>query len=123
MSFDKIITSFQLLYQEILTFYQLDLNSVDKWKKIATLIHDNNNIIVETFLNLKKESMRKEIKLDYNSTQKILIPKIETEENLVMKTSLIITSLHLIAYDLLSKEGNYYFALNGKEEMHILKKI
>lgn len=122
-SLDKIITSFQLLYQEIIDINDnTGLNPIEKWTKIATLMHDKNDIIVKTFMALKHESSRGEISLDYNIDAAQLRQQIESEADYVVKSSLIITSLHLALYTLLSTEGNYYFSLDGQEEMHVLKK-
>lgn len=119
---NEIITSFQLLNQEIINFYQSDLDPVEKWTKIAILVQDRNELINQIFVMLKKESMRKEIYLDYQSDLKKLVDRIGSENNLVVKSSLIITSMHLMIYDLMSTKGNYYTALDGQNEMHVLKK-
>ena len=107
MVLDNIIISLQLLHQEILDIYRMELNPMEKWTKIAIQMHNKNDIIVKSFLELKKESVRKEISLDYSANLKILETRIKSEADLVVKSSLIITSLHIILYDLLSNNSKY----------------
>lgn len=121
-SVNNIITNFQLLYQEIYDIYVSSKNPIERWTLIASLVNDKNNDFSKFFFALKKEPNRKQIKLDYQRDLKQLSEQIKTENVDVVKCSLIITALHLMFYDLLSSEGNYYFSLNGQNEMYILKK-
>ncbi len=93
-----------------------------KWKKISDLTHDNHQIITKIFFITKKATIRKELKIEYEISLDQLSKMIIDEINQVIKISLIISALHNIFYDLMIKEGNYYFLLNGKHEMYILKK-
>ena len=119
---NDIITIFQILYQKIFDIYNQNIEPTQKWDEIAKIINDEQSNLFKIFKAIKKEKMKKEIDLDYLSSQKLLWDKIESESNLLVKSSLIISSLHHIIYDLLSKEGNYLFSLNGKQEMSVLKK-
>src|SRR5271154_657901 len=122
ISIDKIIASFQLLYQNILDIYQSKQNPVEKWLAISTEMHQQNDLVTKIFYATKNESKRKEITLDYELPLKQLSDQIGTEADTVVKVSLIINAMHNIFYDLMSTEGNYYFSLNGQEEMYVLKK-
>ena len=122
MVIDKIVAEFQILYQKILDLYKADDGPVEKWTKIASYVHDHNSTIVAVFNVLKGEDSRKEISLDYKTDNLQLEKQISGEANMLVKASLIISSMHHIVYDMLSTEGNYYFSLNGQEEMAILKK-
>lgn len=119
MNLDKILVQFQLVYQEIFEFYNSKKKETEKWKDIATHLHDNNNVIVSIFNAVKKQDTRKEIALDYDSTIEQLNENITAESNSVVKASLIISALHKIIYELLSTEGNYLFTRNSKKEMNI----
>jgi len=121
-SLDNIVTNLQLFYQKILEFYQMDMLPTDKWTKIAAYMHENNNVIVKTYVAIKKQDTRKNIDINYETNFDQLQQQITDESDALVKSSFIILSLHNIVYDMLSSEGNYYFSLNGKEEMHILKK-
>ena len=121
-SIDKITPHFQLLYQKIMELYTENSNKIEKWNTISSHIHDNNKIFLKLFNVLRKQNNRKEISLDYKINQDQLSNQISTESDVLVKCSLMITSLHNIIYDLLTSEGNYFFSLDGKEEMHVLKK-
>lgn len=119
---NDILTKFQLLHQEILDLYQPKEDPVEKWTKIATLMHDKRELINEIFSVIKKQPDRKEIEIDYELDFDKLQSRIKSEADLLIKSSLIISSLHVMVYDMLTTEGNYYFTLNGQEEMQVLKK-
>ena len=85
-------------------------------------MHDNNNTVVKVFKAVKKDDSRKNIDQDYKLKLSQIEKQIEGEADVMVKISLIILALHHIIYELLSTEGNYYFSLNGQEEMQVLKK-
>jgi hypothetical protein len=104
--------SFQKLYFDILEDYKLNEIPTEKWKKIATKINQNAPIFVTAYHELRKQ---KNSKLDYDK----MIPD-DASSNISIED--IIVGLHLMIYDLATKEGNYYFSLNGQDEMLVLKK-
>lgn len=119
---NNIVTEFQLFYQKILNIYNSDKSIVEKWNDISTDIHENNSVITNIFTAIKHQDTRHQIKMDYSLSLPQLKDQIENEADPVVKTSVIILSMHIIIYDLISAEGNYYFTLDGQEEMRILKK-
>ncbi|ANB50751.1 hypothetical protein [Powai lake megavirus] len=121
-SIDDIATNLQIFYQKILDIFQSKSSPIDKWKLIASYIHENNNIIVTTYKNLKKQVVNSDIGLDYNIDFNQINKQIAKESNNIIKCSTIILGLHIIVYDLMSQEGNYSFIFDGKKEMAILKK-
>lgn len=121
-SVTNIVLDMHTFYQKILNLYESNLSNVDKWTTIAKYMHDNNSVIVKTFLMIKNQEIRTQIELDYETDFKQLDKQILQESDPIVKCSFIILSMHHIIYGLLSTEGNYYFNLNGPEEMHILKK-
>lgn len=121
-SINKIVTDFQLVYQKILDYYNSNMTSVEKWKNIALHMHENYVIIVDIYASVKKQKNRNLVTMNYELTLSQLDDQIVQESDLTVKTSVIILALHTIIYELLSTEGNYYFSLNGQEEMQVLKK-
>lgn len=121
-SIDNIVSDLQLFYQKISEYYGLKLSAIEKWTSIANYMHNNNGTIVKIFKIIKKQDNRDQIKLEIDMEQSQLEKRISQESNLLVKSSLIISAMHHIIYDLLSTEGNYFLSLNGKEEMRILKK-
>lgn len=121
-SLNNIISEFQIFYQKISDFDKSDLTPVEKWQKISSYIHENNEFVVKIFAILKKDDERKQVDLDYKMDHSQLEKQISQESNPVVKSSLIIVGLHNIIYKLLSTEGNYFFSLDGREEMKVLKK-
>lgn len=120
-SLNNIVTELQLIHQNVLDIYVSEKSNVDKWTKIATYMHDHNQIIVKTVKTIKKNDLRTQYNLDYQVKFDQLQDQIKQEADLLRKISLLILSLHLMFYHLMTQEGNYYFKLNGKEEMNILK--
>uniref|UniRef100_A0A6G6ABS5 Uncharacterized protein n=1 Tax=Borely moumouvirus TaxID=2712067 RepID=A0A6G6ABS5_9VIRU len=119
---NNIVTDFQLFYQKILDIYQTNSSPIDKWKQIASYIHENNNVIIQVFKSLSDISEDSDISLDYNLDFNKINTQISQESNALVKSSIIILGLHYIIYDLMSNEGNYSFIFDGKQEMAILKK-
>ena len=121
-SLDNIITEFQIFYQKIYELYGSNLDANERWTQIATHIHENNDNIKNVFGAIKNQDNIIDILLDYQSNLKQINDRIGLEADAILKSSLIISALHNIVYDLLSSDGNYYFILNGQEEMAVLKK-
>lgn len=121
-SLNKISTDLQLFYDNILKIYQNNDTFPNKWNKIALYFHENNTIIINVFNQIRLNEDRKEIIIDYTLDLDQINKRIAKELDLLVKISLIISSLHIIIYDLIDKEDNYYFSLNGQEEMIILKR-
>ena len=122
MDLSPYLTPINDLYKSILDIHQNPNLSVnDKWTQIATQMHTHQEDIRNLFLALKKED-RKQIKLDYEFDRTQLVTQIQTEAEPVVRASLIITMLHHIVYDLMSSDGNYYFKLDGRKEIAVLKK-
>ena len=119
---DNINTDLQLFHQRILGIYQSDSLPTEKWTAIASYMHDNNATVVKAYTSIRKKDERTAINLDYKIDFAQLQNQISKESDELRKSSFIILSLHNMIYDLLSTEGNYYFTLNGQEEMAILKK-
>ena len=119
---NNIITDFQIFYQKIYDIYGSDLDTNKKWTDIATYMNENNSIVKKIFSITKNIDIAKDILLDYESTISQLNDLIGLEADLMVKSSLIISALHNMVYDLLSQGENYYFMLNGTEEMAVLKK-
>jgi hypothetical protein len=117
---DHHISIFEILHQKILQIYE-DSHVTHKWTQVATLINKENKLIHQIFVFLYKSNL-KEIILDYDIPRRQLTQRIIDESDKIMKLSYLITSFHHIIYDLLSQEGNYYFSLQGKEEMSALNK-
>ena len=122
MNIDPYLKPCLELYQEIIGIYNGKLEVGEKWQKIASIMGSNENTLKwrSFFYALKKEK-RKDIKLDYKLDIKQLVKQIPAESDLLIKSSLLITALHNIVYDLMSTEGNYYILLNGKDEMQVIK--
>ena len=120
-SVDNIVTELQIFHQNVLDIYSSKQSDTDKWAKIAEYMHNNNQVVVKTFVIIKKEDIRTGIEMDYTIDFDQLQKQIAQESDSVRKSSFIILSLHKILYDLMTIEGNYYFSLIGKEEMSILK--
>ncbi len=116
------LTEFHLMYQEIFNIYVSKDSAIDKWNKIAPLMHEKENLIHRIFYQAKKNDARKEIHLDYELAFDQVQKQLSQEKNDIVKISLVILSLHHVVYDLMSQEGNYQFTLDGREEMDILKK-
>jgi hypothetical protein len=121
MELDKYLKLYDELYSKINQINNSKIPDSDKWQEIASVVHSNSHTIRELYYILKKIP-RKDIKLDYNLDPKQLAKQIETEQNAIVKVSLLITALHHITYDMMSKEGNYYLKFDGKKEIHVLKK-
>jgi len=119
MSLTDIASSFHLLTKEIWDIYDTQDSAVDKWTKIATIIHNQNSIFVSLIRILRDQPLDK---LDYEMTLTNLSSKIEKEKSHLTIIHYLTIVLHHIVYDLASQEGNYFFSLHGQEEMTILKK-
>lgn len=117
----SIINDFELVYREILEVYKTKKNHVEKWSEIASLFNNKNTIFVKTYHALLNDPLFSEISLNYAANSKQLEDGIGTEKNPLIKASLIIVHTHQIIYDLMTQEGNYYFTLNGADEMQVLK--
>lgn len=117
---DNVMIEFQAFGQKILDIFKSSNSGTEKWTKIATFTHEKNTTVIKTFATIKKMNMRKEIKLDYSLKINQLENQISQESDELVKCSLIILLLHQIIYNLLTTEGNYYFFLNGQEQMKVL---
>lgn len=121
-SLNDIVTEFQLFYEVMHDIYVSNKSPIDKWADISAHMSDNNQKIISIFAAVKKQSIRKEIKLDYSLELDKLQVLIGKESDPVVKSSDIILAMHIIVYDLMSTSGNYYFTLDGPAEMQVLKK-
>ena len=121
-SLDNVVMDFQIFYQKILDAYKLKLDSEKKWNKIANIMYEENLQVVSLIRALKKQDSRTEIKINYKMSPKQLQDLITSESDMVVKSSLMIGSLHHMIYDLVSQKGNYYFLLEGRKEMQVLPK-
>lgn len=119
---DNISTDLQLFYDAILKIYQTDISVIDKWTQIATYYHNNNTTVTKTFNQIKIQEGRGLITMDYTIDLVQLNKRIAEEADRLVKVSLIVLALHIIVYDLMSQEGNYYFPLDGSEEMDVLRR-
>uniref|UniRef100_A0A6C0LRR7 3'-5' exonuclease domain-containing protein n=1 Tax=viral metagenome TaxID=1070528 RepID=A0A6C0LRR7_9ZZZZ len=117
ISFESVI------YDEIYKIYLLEENSIDKWEKIAKIMNVNNDLCVKEYYEIIKNKDRKGIKLDYQSKIKQINEQVKMQENYLLKFSFMITGLHIMIYDMLSSDGNYYFKLDGNEEMIVLQNL
>ncbi len=54
-SIDDIATNLQIFYQKILDIFQSESSPIDKWKSIASYIHENNDIVTKSYKKLKKK--------------------------------------------------------------------
>lgn len=118
---DNIATDLQLLYEEIYKHYLSEKSAVEKWNDIALILHHKNPILIKTFKSIKKNDDHEKISLDYNMGFDQLQKQISSESDDLRKCSFIILAMHHIIYNLMTVEGNYYFNLDGKEQMDILK--
>lgn len=121
-SINDIVKELYDIYHKIDNIYHSEITNIEKWKNIAIIINDNNEKFFGIYQIIKKEPLRKEINLNYHTELPQLNQQIDTENLDIMKASLIITALHHIVYDLMSREDNYYFSLDGEKEMYSLKK-
>ena len=121
-SLDKVILEFQIFYEKIRDINLSKAVATEKWTDIAKYMHENNVIVSNVFNIVKRNEDRQQISLDYKTNAEQLDELITAEADNIVKASYIITAIHQIVYDLLSTEGNYYFSLNGREEMAVLKK-
>ncbi|AEQ60727.1 hypothetical protein [Acanthamoeba polyphaga mimivirus] len=116
---DKAVTDFQLFYQKILDLYESDFSPAEKWTEIATHIHDNQQIPIGIYKLLRQNDTVNQIDIDYKSDLEQLNSKISLESDFIVKSSLIIASMHFIIYDMITREGNYSSIMYGSEEMNI----
>lgn len=121
-SIDIEINNFNAIYQNIYNIYISEENPVDKWTSIAKFVNDKNNDFYNFYFSIEKNLIKKDIKLNYTSDLTNIHNQIKTENINIVKASLIITSLHIMIYDLMSTSGNYYSSLEGKNEIYTLKK-
>lgn len=121
-SLNELAKEFHVFYQKISDIYHSKKTPVDKWNNIALYIHTNSKIVIQIFKAVKINDSRKNIKFDYNISLSQLEKQIITEADLMVKISTIILIMHHIIYELLSTEGNYYFLLEGQQEMQVLPK-
>lgn len=119
---NNAITEFQISYQKIYEIYNSNSTASEKWTSIATSMNNNNDFYKKIYKSLKNVDERKQINLDYQLDIAQLDKQISEESNAIVKASAIILAIHHIIYNLMSTEGNYYFTLNGPEEMQVLKK-
>jgi len=117
-----MFVSFYKLYHEITDIYRTSDNPVTTWTEIATLMDKQQEVITDVFHKLKKTADLSEYQLDYLSDLETIDAKIKSEEDETVKLSLIISAFHVIVYTLSSAKGNYFFPLNGQEEMAVIKK-
>lgn len=120
-SLNDLVMELHIFHQNILNIYNSKDTDTEKWTKIATYMHDKNEIVTKTFVVIKKNEAREEINMDYTIDFDKLQTMISQESDQVRKTSFIILSLHTMIYQLMTSEGNYRFNLHGKEEMNVLK--
>ncbi len=122
-SINDIVNNFDAIYDKILDNYKNDILSFsDKWKEIAKLLHDNSEVINKIYVELKNSNRGKKILHDHESNFTDINKNIKNEKNNIMKIVYIISGLHIIVYDIMSKKENYYFDLDGQSEMQILPK-
>src|SRR5579872_477157 len=120
MNIEPYLTPCLTIYQDIISIYNSKIAPTEQWLKIATQISNSTLQWRALFYALKKEK-RTDIKLDYKIELTQLLKQITTESDLLIKSSLIITALHHIIYNLMSTKDNYYILLNGQDEMQVLK--
>lgn len=116
------IDKFSIFHDRILDIYRSNLNSVEKWKEIAEYMNSNYLIATKVYRLMKKSNLEVEVRLDYEQDHELLIKRIKEEPDPSIKLGYLVLSIHFIIYDLVDKQGNYLFSLNGREEMAILKK-
>lgn len=117
---DNIILEFDIIYKNILDIY--NSNNDKKWDNISLEMNKHSYFFPKLFNFISSNSLRNEISLDYTLSLSQLNNSISKESDPIVKSSYIILAIHYIIYDLISKNGNYYFDLIGKSEMQILKK-
>ncbi|BCS83332.1 hypothetical protein QLL95_gp0791 [Cotonvirus japonicus] len=125
-SISKPVTNFQLFYHNIYDIYISEMSDNDKWENIAMIINNNNEKFVEIFKIIKNKEILQEINIDYTNETKFdfnsMNDKISKESDDIVRVSLILSGLHALIYDLISKPGNYSFTFDGKQEMDILER-
>jgi len=98
------------------------IDKIDSQKNIndvAQVIVDQADFFIKMFKATKHE-ITKDYRINYDPIDRnILIKQIHTENNALVKASLVVTFLHHLFYDLLVDEKNHYFSLNGPDEMLI----
>ena len=114
------IDEYHELYERVVKLYESD--GTTSWKKIATIIHDENAIFVQIYRKLRHDEQRREIKISYKDNLTDIQKQLQTETSPINRVSLITAGFHHIIYNLLSTEGNYKLLLNGESEMIVLKK-
>ena len=119
-SLDDLVLKFDLMNQQMSNLYESNTSSVEKWNNVAIHLNNDRDLIIKIYNAIKNNEIKNQINLDYTIKYRDLKKIIADEFNTFRKISFIILSLHIMIYDLLSQEGNYYLSLNGKEEMTIM---
>lgn len=117
----EIISVIYKYHQEILDHFNNKESDIIKWQNIAEIVNVHQSDFVKFFKKLKKQD-RSNITLDYDIPHQKLLTMIDSEKDIIVKSSLLILSFHHIVYSLIPKEGNYNIKLDGREEMIVLKK-
>lgn len=120
------VDALYLLLTKIYDIYQSDNMELDegksleqeKWFKIANNISENNHLIKDIYQQLIK--INKNIKLDWSIKLDDRMSMIKQENNVAVKLSNIAGAFHSIVYSLMTHPDNYYFSLDGKQEMSVL---
>lgn len=117
----KIVEKFMDVHDKILNIYNSSLSYSEKWLNITQIINDYESVFIEIYKIISDdyESMIMKYNILYNTTHSSLLDQLNQENNIPVKISIIISSLHKIIYNLMSKPDNYYFSLYGKNEMAI----
>lgn len=121
---NKDIEDLQKLYETLYTIYNKDTKTAEeKWTTIAVEMNDEHELIYRVYRILRR--LNTDTEIDYDIKEKDLgklWQSIRDEQTLLVKSSLIISGLHYIIYDIMSTKGNYYFKLDGRKEMDIIDK-
>lgn len=122
MTLSESVSHLKQLNDKLLEIYHGPKKMTEKKVFMAEVMNEYADRLVNNFEQILKEKERKNIKLRLTEPIKSLQKMIDSENNLLVKESLILSIMHQIIYEILSAEENYYLKLNGQEEMHIIKK-
>ena len=110
-----------MFYQDALAAAHADTGPGEQWQSVADLIHTRNKVLVDTYEALVAIDTPITASIDYATPPEQLEQQIKLEADPVQKIGYLVLGLHNIVYDLMTIEGNYYFVLDGKEHMRVLK--
>lgn len=120
MEINSCLSLYYEVYTQILEIFENKTESKIKLINIAHIIYGNIKLMCNVYKLVKRNMIK--IKLNYNLDIKQLTLQIKVESNSITKFALIITHMHHIMYDLMSRDGSYYFSLDGKLEMNHIKR-